>query len=67
MKKAIKIYLTPEVENALKQKANALFTGRGAVSRYIERIAVEPVCFLDANVKAILGLLNVSPETSPKV
>jgi len=66
MKKSIKVYLSPEATKNLKQKAEALFSGRGAVSHYIEKIATEPVCFMDANVKTILGILNLGPVTSPK-
>jgi len=62
MKKAIKIYLEPEDEKSLKQKAEALFPGRGSVSLYISKIASEPVAFLDSNVKAVLSALNLVPN-----
>jgi len=63
MKQPIKIYLTPEALSKLKLKAG---TGRGAVSNYIEKIALNDICFLDANVKAVLNLLQVSPKSALK-
>ena len=66
MKKTIKIYLDEQTNKNLKQKANALFTGRGSVTRYIEKIANEEIVFLDDNVKAVLGILQLSPNLVPK-
>jgi len=62
MKKPIKVYLSPEAEKALKQKANSLFEGRGSISSYITKIALEPICFLDENVRVVLGALNLVPK-----
>jgi hypothetical protein len=63
MKKAIKVYLEPADEKSLKQKAETLFGyGRGSVSKYIEKITREPVCFIDDNVLKILGALNLVPK-----
>lgn len=61
MKKTIKIYLEEEDEKKLKLKAEALgFTGKGAISHYIEKISREPVAFLDENVKAVLKALSTT-------
>ena len=63
MKKAIKLYLQKEDEERLLAKASSIgITGRAALSRYLEKIAREPVCFLDQNVKAILGMLKVEAK-----
>jgi hypothetical protein len=60
MKKEIKVYLEPETIAKLKLKAEELgFTGRGAISHYIEKISLEPVVFLDSNVKSILEALRL--------
>ena len=63
MKQSIKIYLEPEDLKKLKQKAEALgYTGKGGLSHYIEKVAREDVCFMDSNVKTILGALNLQPN-----
>jgi len=56
MKKSYKIYLTEADFIKLKEKAGS---GRGAISRYIEKICREPICFLDSNVRALLKALNL--------
>jgi len=59
MKQSIKIYLEEEDYKKLKTKAEALgFIGKGSVSHYIEKIAREPVVFIDENSKAIFKLMN---------
>jgi len=60
MKKQIRLYLTPEAEAKLKAKAHELFQGRGSISRYIEKLSLEPVIFLDANAKALLEALKLN-------
>jgi len=63
MKKPIKIYLEQEDINRLKDKANAIgFTGRGSISRYIEKLSRESVIFLDSNCKAMLEALKLQPK-----
>jgi len=60
MKQTIKIYLEPEDLKKLIKKANESgFSGRGALSYYIEKIAKEPIAFLDENVKALLRSINL--------
>lgn len=54
--KTIKIYLSDEEYNRLKQKAGA---GRGKIQDYIRKVCNEPVCFLDSNVRAILKALDL--------
>lgn len=57
----IEIYLDPESHKKLIEKAgDAGFSGRGALSYYINKIANEPICFLDTNVKLLLKMLNLN-------
>ncbi len=58
MKKTTQINLMvePEVKKKLLDKAKALNL---TLTAYIEKIALEPVCFLDSNVKIILESLNL--------
>jgi len=59
--KEYKIFLTPEDYEHLKQiAASSGYTGRGAVSHFIKKIATEPICFLDSNVQKMLEVLKVS-------
>jgi len=59
MKTTIKIYLEPEDLAKLIRKAQeAGFCGRGSLSRYIEKLAREPICFLDSNLKTLLNSLG---------
>lgn len=63
MKIALKIYLETEDVRRLKNKAEALgLAGRGAVSRYIEKLSREPVVFMDSNCKALLEALQLQPK-----
>ena len=51
MKQPIKIYLNSETKKKLIQKANETgFYGRGALTKLMEKIAVEDICFLDENL-----------------
>lgn len=60
MKKPIKIYLTSEQEKNLLAKAKQLgFTGRGSLSKFMEKISQEDICFLDENLKKMLKALNI--------
>jgi len=58
MKKPIKIYLDSETKKKLIQKANETgFKGRGALTKFIEKIASEDICFLDKNLRKMLKVL----------
>ena len=55
MKQAIKVYLDPETQRRLLKKANETgFAGRGAMTKFIEKIAAEDICFLDDNLRKML-------------
>lgn len=63
MKKAVKIYLDSETKKKLMQKARETgFTGRGALTRFVEKIAAEDICFLDDNLRKMLKV--IFPEKS---
>ena len=58
MKQATKVYLDFETKKKLMQKANETgFYGRGALTRLIEKIATEDICFLDENLRKMLKML----------
>jgi len=58
MKQPIKIYLNFETKKKLIQKANETgFCGRGALTKFIEKIAAEDICFLDENLRKMLKVL----------
>ncbi len=58
MKEPIKVYLDSDTRRKLMLKANETgFYGRGAVTRFIEKIAIEDVCFLDDNLRKMLKAL----------
>jgi hypothetical protein len=58
MKEPVKIYLDSEMKKRLLQKANETgFYGRGALTRFIEKVALEDVCFLDDNLRKMLKVL----------
>lgn len=58
MKQPIKIYLDSGTKRDLIQKARETgFDGRGALTKFIEKIATEDICFLDENLKKMLKLL----------
>lgn len=62
-KKVIKVYLEEKSVKNLKKKAEELgYIGRGAVSRYIEKVASEPVIFLDNNLKELTRLFQMVPK-----
>ena len=55
IKKEVKIYLTPKTKKALLGKAEELgFSGRGALSRWLDTIATSKVLFLNENTQNIL-------------
>lgn len=58
MKKTAQINLMvePETKKRLLDKAKALNL---TLTGYIEKIALEPVCFLDSNVRIILESLKL--------
>ena len=58
MKQPIKVYLDSETKRRLMQKANDTgFYGRGSVTKFIEKIAIEDICFLDENLRKMLRAL----------
>ncbi len=58
MKQPIKVYLDPETRKKLIQKANETgFNGRGSLTKFMEKIAVEDICFLDENLRKMLKVL----------
>ncbi len=58
MKQPIKIYLDFETKKKLLEKANETgFYGRGALTRFIEKISAEDICFLDENLRKMLKAL----------
>jgi len=58
MKQPIKIYLNSETKKKLLQKANETgFYDRGALTKFIEKIATEDICFLDENLRKMLKVL----------
>lgn len=63
MKKPIKIYLDEETTKKLIKKANDTgFSGRGALTKFFEKVAKEDICFLDKNLKKMLGILFPSKD-----
>ncbi|MBM3228559.1 hypothetical protein FJZ20_01585 [Candidatus Pacearchaeota archaeon] len=58
MKQPIKIYLNFETKKKLMQKADETgFSGRGALTKFIEKVAAEDICFLDDNLRKMLKAL----------
>jgi hypothetical protein len=58
MKRPIKIYLDFETQKKLVKKANETgFNGRGALTKFVEKIAIEDICFLDDNLRKMLRVL----------
>ena len=58
MKQPIKIYLDSETKKKLIDKANETgFYGRGSLTKFIEKIAIEDICFLDENLRKMLKTL----------
>jgi hypothetical protein len=55
----INIMVEAETKKKLLEKAKALNL---SLTSYIEKIANEPVCFIDSNVQAILHSLNLKPH-----
>lgn len=63
MKQPIKIYLAPDTKRKLIAKASEVgITGRGAIALYLEKIASEPVVFLDKNVLTIIEALHLNTK-----
>ena len=52
----INIMVSPETKKQLKQKAVALNL---TLTSYIEKVANEPVAFLDENVKALFSAIQL--------
>ena len=58
MKQPIKVYLDYETQKKLLKKANETgFNGRGALTKFIEKIASEDICFLDENLRKMIRAL----------
>lgn len=58
MKQPVKIYLDSETKRKLLQKASETgFEGRGALTKLIEKVASEDICFLDENLRKMLKTL----------
>ncbi len=58
MKQPVKIYLDSETKKKLLQKASETgFEGRGALTKLIEKVASEDICFLDENLRKMLKTL----------
>lgn len=58
MKQPVKIYLDSETKKKLMQKASETgFSGRGAITKFIEKIASEDICFLDENLRKMLKVI----------
>jgi len=63
MKEPVKIYLDFEIKKKLMQKANETgFYGRGALTKFIEKISREDICFLDENLRKMLKTLFPGKE-----
>lgn len=63
MKQPIKIYLNSETKKKLMQKANETgFYDRGALTKFMEKIATEDICFLDENLRKMLKMLFPSKK-----
>lgn len=63
MKKDFKIYLEIEDYKALQKKAEEKgFYGRGAISRYIEMIAHQPIIFIDENIRSLFKVMQLKLE-----
>lgn len=55
MKQPIKVYLDSEAQRKLLKKANETgFNGRGALTKFMEKVAAEDICFLDDNLRKML-------------
>ncbi len=63
MKQPIKIYLDSETKKKLMQKASETgFNGRGALTKFIEKISIEDICFLDENLRKMMRTLFPNKE-----
>jgi len=51
----IKVMVSPEIKAKLKAKADELGL---SITNFIEKIANEPICFLDSNVKNLMIVLG---------
>ena len=64
MKQPKKIFLEPEDWKKLEKKADTLnFTGKGSLSRYIEKVAKEPIVFMDSNARTLLDALDLKTNS----
>ena len=62
MKQPVKVYLDSETKRKLMLKANDTgFHGRGAMTKFIEKVAIEDICFLDKNLRKMLRTLFPNP------
>lgn len=60
MKRRYNIWMEPEsMKQLLRRASEAGFDGKGGLSRYLERIAKQPICFLDDNVRMLVEGLHL--------
>jgi len=58
MKQPVKIYLDSETKRKLLKKVGETgFYGRGALTKFVEKVASEDICFLDENLRKMLKVL----------
>lgn len=63
MKKQIRLYLDNETKRMLLRKAEEVgIVGRNALGLYLEKIAREPIVFLDKNVLTIIEALHLNTK-----
>jgi hypothetical protein len=55
----INIMVEPQVKQKLLEKSKSLNL---TLTGYVEKIALEPVCFLDENVKQVLSALKLNSK-----
>ena len=59
MKKTIKIYLEEcDKKNLIEQARLLGFTGRGAMTRLVEKLSRDGFCILDSNIRKLLKVLT---------
>lgn len=59
----LRVYLDVEDIKRLKDKSEQIgFSGRGKLSRFLEKVAREPLFFLDKNLSEFLKVLNLKPQ-----
>lgn len=59
MKKELTVYLDEKDYEKLKEKAEELFSSRGAIPNYIRKICNEPIVFMDKNLLSAFKALTI--------